>query len=43
MHEFGDGDGEVAGGLPMLYECVFDGGLRASGEGENEEECDANL
>ena len=47
-HQLGDADGEVAGGLPVFYECVFDRGLRDRGlregwHGEEREECDANL
>ena len=42
-HQPGDGDGEVAGGLPVFYECVIDGGLREGWDCQNREECDANL
>jgi hypothetical protein len=42
-HQFGDGDGEVAGGLPVLYESVFDGGLRESGDRQERENGEADF
>ena len=47
-HQLGDGDGEVSGGLPVFYECVFDGGrrdggLRESGDCQEREKGDADF